>query len=390
MAQKKFKYSIDISSIPKSIPIGGVENEINGVFIFWKPRSLFCKCGQQFRAEERKEDRPDWNGFTCPSCNHTFTSDDILFVGWRGAVFTEYSYHHDAVLAKQYAYKRASDESNIITLTKTPLEEEVEWFRLDNIKLLSLPIEVLKVVVSRYDNQLNPKMKTVIELRINENLSLPRFINTGNGGLGFINFVCDVLEKNPSVLREAIDDVGGYDGSDRFQSVQTYEKYEKYYPEYFRPLTPKIIKEGRMFYKGCASYCRSEMDGLPPYVELGEKQGLELVVSYYQSGLISYDQFKNLMKFKKVFANPNFTRVFKSAYMQMDSFCYDLTQDKIDLRYHDLDIRNYYMEKNTTPFIDFGYTQEQVYDAMNNSGGDWLGFLITIGSTRRSKVAKNN
>lgn len=74
----------------------------------------------------------------------------------------------------------------------------------------------------------------------------------------------------------------------------------------------------------------------------------------------------------------------------MDIFCYDLVQDKIDLVRHDLSIRDYYMEKNALPFIEYGYTQEQVYDAMNNSNGNWLDFLITIGSTRRSKVAKSN
>lgn len=390
MAQKKFKYSIDVNSIPKTILSAGVEKEIHGVFIFWKPRSLFCRCGQQFRAEERKEDRPEWVGFTCPSCNHTFTADDILYVDYRGAVFTEYSYHRDCVKATEYAYRKSLGESNVITLVKEETNEGVNWFGLNSVKLLSLPIAVLRETLDRCGDCLTSKMKKVIELRIDNKISLPRFISSGVGGLGFVNFVCDVLEKNPSILKEAIEDMSTYSNTDYFESVQTYERYEGYYPEYFHPLTPKIIKDGRMFYKGCGSYCRVNFDGLPSRVNPEEKQGLELVISYYQSGLISYDQFKKLMSFKKVFANPNFTKVFKSAYMQMDIFCYDLVQDKIDLVRHDLSIRDYYMEKNALPFIEYGYTQEQVYDAMNNSNGNWLDFLITIGSTRRSKVAKSN
>lgn len=389
MAVKKFKYSIDTTTIPKTFaPTGGEAQDIHGVFIYDKPRSLFCECGQQFRAEERKEAQPSWDGFVCPNCGHTFTTTDVLYVGWGGTRFSEPVYKQDKIIMKGYRYtKRIDVSTNVISLVK---EADINYdahYPLNDLEIIWLGKPILQKVLAKYKSSLDKYMCRVIELVLTDEIKIvhPRVQNSQPG---FLRFVCETYDTNPSVLQEALNEIMT-DSKSYFCPNLTYGQYESYYPEYLRPLTPKVVREAKLYYKAQNSYSFSQlsMDGLPASVLMSERQGLNLVVSYYQSGLISYDQFNELIKYKRVFANPKFERAFKSYYMQMGTFLYDLNKAQKDLATDNLDIRNYYIEKNMNPFINFGYTTEQVYDAVNASDGDYLEFLIKIGSTRRQKGA---
>ena len=395
MATKKFKYSINVSTIPLTIPTESGEQEVNGVFSFYKPRSLFCRCGQQYRADERKESEPSWDGFTCTACGHTFSKTDVLYLGWYGKGFIDYQFKPNEICAKAYRYRCKTDpNTNEIILYKELGEPgDDKHYTLDDVKLLLLHPYTLSKILKKYNSRMSDEMRRVMELVVNKEIKFARNF-TINPKPGFLRFVCEVYDRNPAILSSVLDELD-YNSDNRIVEANlTYDKYEAAYPEYFHPLTSKVIKDARLYRKlrDCSQYSYSHssqtpMDGLPAQVAPQEAEGLDLVVSYYQSGLISYNQFRTIVAFKKAFANPNFVRVFKANYMQMGTYLYDLSKNKVDLSKADLGIRDYYLEENTKPFIDFGYTADQVYEAMNSCNGDYLDFLIKIGSTRRLKGA---
>ena len=391
---RKNKYSIDTSTIPEFIYEKGVPRKIDGVYFGYAPCALFCRCGEQFRADEKRGNvQLSYKGFECPKCGHKFTDTDVLYLSWSHQS-SDVEYRDDGVhiITTEY-YKHIDAETNIISIQERPPIHRMygqpesdmsdRLIPMNSVKMLEFKPEILKEVLARYENVLTDQAKALFKIASERSLRISEH-DTKVHVDGMFDFFAEVAYDYPHILDEVINEISSAD-INYLQRGITFAQYENAYPFYFRPLTAKVIRDTRMFASSTESYRR--ISKFPMQIASKEMDGLQLTLYYYMSGLISVHQFENIMKNKSVFKNPNYEKMFKSHYVVMDSFLENLVQDKADLETHDLNIRDYYTDTNLRYFVDYGYTQKQVEDAIDASNDNWLDFLINIGSTRRLKGA---
>ena len=118
---RKNKYSIDTSTIPEFVYEKGVPRKIDGVYFGHTPCALFCRCGEQFRADEKRGNvQLSYKGFECPKCGHKFTDTDVLYLSWCHQS-SDVEYRDDGVhiITTEY-YKHIDAETNIISIQERP------------------------------------------------------------------------------------------------------------------------------------------------------------------------------------------------------------------------------------------------------------------------------
>ena len=190
-----------------------------------------------------------------------------------------------------------------------------------------------------------------------------------------MDIVQDVYDSNPQLLVPVLNAMN--------QEPVKYEVFEGMYPEYLLPLTAKLIRDLNPIEERRRTYSQPHK-----WHKLGDYSNIEAVtcvVSYYKSGLISFNQMRNLLDYVDALRNPCFVRSFKANYLQMENYIEDLKSDGVNVSKVLFDVKDYYNSKSRKFFINYGLTPAQVNDAFAGAK-DGLDLLITLGSTRRKKM----
>lgn len=387
----KIKWKLDLSTLPKSITKGNEEYEINGCFRSSSPRALFCRCGAFIRADERKENNPSWDGFECPECGHVFSQTDVLDVGWYCAQFKEHHVYKTTldIVLRQYI---SHIDKSTHTMTIENASKVEASFNINSADLFrdpnKLTMDAMKMI-SEKGEMTNVHIKVLVDFIIRYRLPIGRK-NVSNpipllqrSFAEIAEFMLDVEANNPAIICEVWNEI--MNCGVNIPRNYTYEKYEAEYPNYMRPLNPKVVHDWQMYYEKRRGY--TSRATIPMSVPEKCIDNTNLVFSYYMMGLISKNQFEEIINKYSVLSNPNFSKFFKSNYVQAGSYIDSLVEENKDLSTDSLDIKNWYLEKNMKFFVEQGYTEMQVCDAINSGNGNYLDVLIAMGSTRRLKGA---
>jgi hypothetical protein len=283
--------------------------------------------------------------------------------------YYEYSYDGKKIHQQKIIYKLESPSENILTLKKTEETLVYSFLEVKMDRQHSLPNYFKNELRTKYVDQIHPMMKVLFDAELDNNLSY------GSTYYGLLDIVQDVYDSNPQLLVPILNAMN--------QEPVKYEVFEGMYPEYLLPLTAKLIRDLNPVEERRRTYSQPHK-----WHNIGDYSNIEAVtcvVSYYKSGLISFNQNRNLLDYVYALRNPCFVRSFKANYLQMENYIEDLKSDGVNVSKVLFDVKDYYNSKSRKFFINYGLTPAQVNDAFAGAK-DGLDLLITLGSTRRKKM----
>ena len=369
---RKINWVFNEATIPDYVTVEGNQIPITGVFTAYRPRAMFCKCGYMINCKDRGENNPTFEGYVCPECGRVHTETSVLNrFGWVGSTmeYYEYSYDGHKIHQKKIIYKLESPSENILTLKKTEETLVYSFLEVKMDRQHGLPNYFKNELRTKYVDQIHPMMKVLFDAELDNNLSY------GSTYYGRLDIVQDVYDSNPQLLVPILNAMN--------QEPVKYEVFESMYPEYLLPLTAKLIRDLNPIEERRRTYSQPHK-----WHKIGDYSNIEAVtcvVSYYKSGLISFNQMRNLLDYVDALRNPCFVRSFKANYLQMENYIEDLKSDGVNVSKVLFDVKDYYNSKSRKFFINYGLTPAQVNDAFAGAK-DGLDLLITLGSTRRKKM----
>lgn len=371
---RRINWVFNEASIPDYIMDDGKKIEITGVFVSYRPRAMFCKCGYMTNCKDRGEQNPTFEGYVCPECGRQHKEDSVLnHFGWVGATmsYRDYSYDGKYINHKTVTYKLVLTGENMLSLTK---EEENRQFTFTDIGLYhkngdGIPRYFKDILRTNHADQLHPMMKLLFDAEVDKGFA---YASTYYNRL---NIVEDVYNANPQLFTTIL--------SAMRSAPVTYEEFENMYPEYLLPLSEKLIRDYNPVEDRSRTY--SQPMKWHPIKAYSNIEAVTCVVSYYKSGLIAFRQMKNLLDKVDALKNPCFVRAFKANYLQMENYIEDLESDGVNVSKIFFDVKDYYNTKSRKFFVEYGLTPTQVNDAFASSK-DGLDLLITLGSTRRKRI----
>ena len=309
----------------------------------------------------------NFDGYICPTCGTVHSNKSVINERLSiGSSFydTEIEFNGKAIIETSAQYKVQSTGNKLFKIEAGEKKQQV--VPLHKWRQYSRSLQ--EKFLDQYRDALPEMFVVLAEMELNGKLS-----RYGNGGFyERLDLVKDYYEKNPALLAELMDANEGV--------YMKYDDFEALFPDYLLPLTAKVIKDHNPAYY--TKYSWNKRPELPPAEKFSNYEALMCVVSYYKSGLISYNQMVELLNCPKGMNNPYFVKTFKKYYMQMAQYLNDLSKDVANITTCKFDVKEYYRQKTIKYFVDYGYTLDQVVAALDNAK-DELDFLNRIGSTRR-------
>ena len=363
---KKQTWFFDHTTLPKKLIINGEERDITGIFLCYSPRAMFCgECGTMYNCREFTS--IDFDGYVCPTCgtvhsNKSVVNERLHIGGYFSDTIISYDGRNIVEVSKRYDIKETGKKLFRIEAgdTKTQILHISKWRSYSN---------ALKRKFLEENRARLPEMFIVLaELELEGKISS----YSCGGYYERLDIVKDYYTNNPALL---IDLLNANDGV-----FMKYDEFEACFPDYLLPLTGKVIKDHNPAYY--RKYSWNSRPELPPIESFANYEALMCVVSYYKSGLISYNQMVELLNMPKGLNNPYFVQAFKKNYMQMGTYLRDLSEKVSNISTCKFDLKEFYRQKTINYFVEYGYTLDQVIDALDGAK-DELDFLNRIGSTRR-------
>ena len=366
MAAKKQTWFFDHTTLPKKLIHDGEEMEVTGIFLSYSPRAMFCGgCGTMYNCRELNS--VTFDGYICPTCGMVHSNKTVinerLHVGGcfdgKAIIYKGGNIHETST-----TYKLQETGKKLFRIetgeTKTQIVPLSKWRNYSR--------SLKQKFLDTYRNELPDMFVVLAELELANKLGY----SNSSGFYDHLDVVQDYYDKNPALIVELLNANDGV--------FMKYDQFEALYPEYLLPLTGRLIKDFNPAYY--ARYHWSNPPKFPSIDSFANYEALMCVISYYKSGLISFNQMIELLNCPKGLNNPAFIKTFKKNYMQMSNYLSDLGDDMVNVSRCQFDVKEYYRQKTIKYFLDYGYTMDQVAAAMDGAK-DELDFLNRIGSTRR-------
>lgn len=372
MAKRKI-YMFNGDSLPDTIINDGTEVAITGIFLYYRPRAMFCKCGYCLDCTDRRESNPSFEGFKCPECGTVHGAKSIMtgfnYVGSSsGYQKLDYSVRKNEIKKTTITYKLVETGECLYSLEKQ--SDVVEYFPLSKLCERWVTRSFKKKLIDQYGDKLHPMLKVVIEAELQSNS------HYAANYYSRLDQVQDIMDNNPALLLSLLEAFRNY------PDVK-YADFENMYPEYLLPLTAQLIKDYNPMEERSRTY--SKPYNWRPASAYANYEALTCVVAYYKSGHISHHVMRNILDRPEAFKNPTFIPAFKTNYLQFTNFLDDLANDGKPLASTIFDIKAYYSNKSKKFFLDQGYSTEQFQTALDSTkhGQFGLDFLNGIGKLRR-------
>jgi hypothetical protein len=325
-------------------------------------------CGNGIRYNE-KEGIPQIEGYVCPTCGHVFSRNNTLTTyTWSDFSLSKVCFDEFGIVITNTKWRMRIKDGQTASHKIIDFENcgrEVESYSYKTA-LAEAPYSVVKSIHDAHPEYFPVGADYFIKYVTRD--------NDKHYWVNHLNVIADIATRAPYLAEQLIKGFA--------KSGWDLDRIYASYPEYLLPLTNELIRSYNPYYEITKTY------GVPkvflPFSKYKNKDNVHLVVNYYKSGLISFNQMDTILSHPGALNNPNFERIFKSYYTQMAAFVHSLSQESENLETHEFDVRTYYMDKTIGHLEETcKYTKDQIYTAFNSSSS-YLDAIIKLGSTRRS------
>jgi hypothetical protein len=372
---KKPAYLFNVSTAPKTWnckEVKGLRFNYPNVFVcLGDNNGQPCGCVHKLR---QKDWNMDFNGFVCNECKTVHESDKIIDHIYSGGMTSTEWVFVDAntvgIRKLQYKLNRPDGENgSLLELTKLP--DEVQKFSIgDALAHSNITREFKKELTTTYRDKIDPMLLKLLELAeesYSNEWSICHYYKN-------LPAARDLYENNPTLFVPLMEALRG--------ANIKYSEFEAMYPDYLLPLSKRLIKDYNPYNERSNSWRSPTI--WKPLSAYKNYEALTCVVSYYQSGLISFSQMKNIINNTQALENPLFVAAFKNNFMQMESYLKSIEHAGISPRAASFDIKDHFTKKSQKYFESLGYTPEQINEAWS-SDEDPLVQIINLGSMRKKR-----